>query len=156
MPDGRFVTPTLQDCERLQGFQADWTQPAETVAKRGFRWKLVGNAVSVLAAEWLGERLAHPGAALVQEPQQLRAGSRWPRAAYSADGQRFSNQISVWPKALLAAPLAEFLSPNLPLLSARATAGFLGRAARSQLRFPPGFIDALNAHLAAVRLASAA
>ena len=31
----------------LQGFPADWTRPAEAVARSSHRWKLVGNAVTV-------------------------------------------------------------------------------------------------------------
>ena len=61
MPDGRMVTPDIRDAERLQGFPAGWTSAAETVAKKGARWKLVGNAVSVPAAAWLGRRLRKPG-----------------------------------------------------------------------------------------------
>ena len=50
LPDGRVVTPDIRDAERLQGFPKDWTKAVESVAKRGLRWKLVGNAVSVPAA----------------------------------------------------------------------------------------------------------
>ena len=60
LPDGRFVTPDIRDAERLQGFAVDWTRPAETVRRRSFRWKLVGNAVSVPVAKWVGDRLAKP------------------------------------------------------------------------------------------------
>src|SRR5690606_35704194 len=42
LPNGRVVTPDIRDAERLQGFPADWTQPAETVARKSVRWKLVG------------------------------------------------------------------------------------------------------------------
>ena len=39
LPDGRAVKPDLRDAERLQGFDADWTQPAESDVKPGLRWK---------------------------------------------------------------------------------------------------------------------
>jgi hypothetical protein len=45
-----------RDAERLQGFTADWTAPAERVGRASMRWSLVGNAV----AAWLGERLCMP------------------------------------------------------------------------------------------------
>src|SRR5207249_4279742 len=63
MPDGRIVTPDIRDAERLQGFTADWTSCAvDNPEKRnGPRWKLVGNAVSVPVAEWLGRRLRTGG-----------------------------------------------------------------------------------------------
>src|SRR6185312_9475478 len=49
MPGGRIVKPELRDAERMQGFEADWTKPAESISGRGrgHRWKLVGNAVTV-------------------------------------------------------------------------------------------------------------
>ena len=62
MPNGDVVTPGIRDAERLQGFDPDWTLPAEEVRRRGFRWKLVGNAVTVDVAEWIGRRLRNPGA----------------------------------------------------------------------------------------------
>ena len=60
--DGSISTPEIRDAERLQGFEADWTQPAigEQGVRKGHRWKLVGNAVSVPVARWVGERLTKP------------------------------------------------------------------------------------------------
>jgi DNA (cytosine-5)-methyltransferase 1 len=60
LPSGEIVTVGLRDAERLQGFPADWALPAESVSRRSMRWKLVGNAVSVPVAKWLGRRLARP------------------------------------------------------------------------------------------------
>ncbi len=53
--DGSMTTPEIRDAERLQGFEADWTLPALDVdgVRRGHRWKLVGNAVSVPVARWV-------------------------------------------------------------------------------------------------------
>jgi DNA (cytosine-5)-methyltransferase 1 len=48
-PNGAIVKPDIRDGERLQGFIADWTKPAEDVAKASKRWGLVGSAVSVPA-----------------------------------------------------------------------------------------------------------
>lgn len=53
-PDGRIATPDIRDAERFQGFDPDWSAPAETVRKRNYRWKLVGNAVSVNRSPKLG------------------------------------------------------------------------------------------------------
>ena len=58
-----IVTPDVRDAERLQGFPANWTKPVMNVSKRvGDRWKLIGNAVSVPMARWIGKRLERPGA----------------------------------------------------------------------------------------------
>ena len=57
MPDGRLIKPDIRDAERLQGFPENWTKCAEMQA----RWPLVGNAVSVPVAEWLGHRIADAG-----------------------------------------------------------------------------------------------
>ena len=60
LPDGRIVKPSIRDGERLQGFDAGWTEPAESVARSSARWSLVGSAVSVPVAQWVGERIVDP------------------------------------------------------------------------------------------------
>ena len=147
MPDDRIVTPSIEDAEALQGFPRGWTAAAETVAKRGFRWKLVGNAVSVPAFKWLGECLALPGTAVLKNTTPVRSDRTWPRAAYNVGTGRFAIEISKWPKRYKREHLHEFLSDDVALLSRRATAGFLTRTTRGTLRFPPGFIRAVENHL---------
>lgn len=155
MPDGRLVKPTITDAERMQGFDAGWTAGAESVARVGFRWKLVGNAVTVDVARWLGERLRQP---LEYDPagdQPLPRGSTWPTAAYNVDGKRFVAPVSEWPTKLTREPLVDFLEESdVDLLSARATHGFLNRATSDacNLRFPPGFIDFVQRHLSRVEV----
>jgi DNA (cytosine-5)-methyltransferase 1 len=147
LPDGRVVMPHIKDAERLQGFPADWTQPAEAVTKKGGRWKLVGNAVSVPAATWLGRRLAKPGTVLDFAAVPLRDHRHWPTAAWNMGEGRYRVEASEWPVHKKYASLAEFLKYEPKLLSVRATSGFLERTERSSLRFPEGFLSALRAHL---------
>jgi DNA (cytosine-5)-methyltransferase 1 len=148
LPDGRIVTPDVRDAERLQGFPADWTKPAERVAARGARWKLVGNAVCVDVATWIGHRLARPGTWRREaEPVPLAPGDPWPRTAWSLGEGRWAAPFSAWPVHRPGRPIHDFLDHPGRLLSRRATAGFLSRAERSTLRFPPGFLDAVRAHL---------
>lgn len=146
MPDGSFVLPDVRDGERLQGFPADWTEPAGGKAK-GPRWKLVGNAVNVPVARWLGERLAEPSAYDSSRDEELSPTSRWPTAAWGHDGHVYRADVSMWPRHEPRQSLADFLEFPATLLSERATAGFLGRTRRSQLRFPDGFIADLERHL---------
>jgi DNA (cytosine-5)-methyltransferase 1 len=147
MPDGRIVTPTIEDAESLQGFRRGWTKPAEQVSKPSFRWKLIGNAVAVPVAKWIGKRLAHPRPVrrLLIEP--IRPDARWPRAAFNVGHGRYAADVSAWPFRKPAIPLVEMLSNDAPLLSPRATAGFLKRAAKGTLRFPDGFLKAVERHL---------
>lgn len=51
---GRLRTLTPVEWERLQGFPDDWTAMVSTSA----RHRLVGNAMHVGMAAWLGHRLA--------------------------------------------------------------------------------------------------
>jgi DNA (cytosine-5)-methyltransferase 1 len=147
LPDDTFVTPDIRDAERLQGFRADWTLPAELVVKSGMRWKLVGNAVCVPVAAWLGQRLRNPGALELQGVRPLASGGAWPSAAWNVGDGVYSADISEWPRHVRRVKLARFLRwPGKPL-SSRATAGFLSRTQKASLRFPPGFIDSLQAHL---------
>ena len=148
MPDGTIVTPDIRDAERLQGFDADWTLPAALGQRRakGPRWKLVGNAVSVPVARWVGERLTEEGKYDESGDSQLPPGSPWPQAAWGADGQVVRSPVSTWPIRAPRPHLADFLRHPVTPLSFRATAGFLSRAKVAKLIFPRGFIAAVSAH----------
>lgn len=147
LANGEIVTPGISDAERLQGFPAGWTAPALQV--RGFRpggrWRLVGNAVSVRMADWVGERLAAPGVPVAADIASGE-GKPWPAAAWGHGGKRWEVGISPWPVRRAAEPLTDFLTEARPL-SVRATAGFLRRARASRLRFPADFLDTVQAHL---------
>ena len=147
LPDGRVITPDIRDAERLQGFDADWTQPAETVGRASLRWSLVGNAVSRPVAQWLGGRLIAPGAYEGERDRELPDDGRWPRAARFDGARRKAVAIGAFPVWRDREPLADFLDWPGKSLSARATRGFLSRTERSSLRFVPGFKDRLKAHL---------
>jgi DNA (cytosine-5)-methyltransferase 1 len=148
-PDAAIVTPDVRDAERLQGFDPDWTQPAESVAKRGHRWKLVGNAVTVDVAQWLGSRLRDPSDYDDSTDSPIDPGSPWPRAAWGIGGQRFRSSVSAWPIRLPRPDLDEFLRFPTSRLSTKAAAGFKERAERSSLRFPPRFLEAIDQHIRA-------
>jgi DNA (cytosine-5)-methyltransferase 1 len=151
LPNGPVVTPHIRDAERMQGFEPGWTEPSEAVIKRGHRWKLVGNAVTVGAPEWIGRRLREPDArgARVPAVPMVRTAA-WPRAAFNVGEGRFTAQVSAWPERRERAPLHEFLEHPPSALSVKATRGFLSRAATSSLHFPTGFLERVKRHLAAV------
>jgi DNA (cytosine-5)-methyltransferase 1 len=147
LPDGRVVTPDVRDAERMQGFEPDWTAPSSTVARKGHRWKLVGNAVTVDVAQWLGRRLTTPSQRGRQiEGSPLDRSGAWPKAAWNVGDGRFVARISTFPAHVPHAPLHEWLRFEPMPLSAKAAAGFLDRTEHSSLRFPPGFLDLIEAH----------
>jgi DNA (cytosine-5)-methyltransferase 1 len=155
MPDGRIIKPDITDAERLQGFPAHWTKPAETVVRSSFRWRLVGNAVSVKAAEWIGRSLTQPGTYDGTWDAPLSPNRTWPAAAWSLGNGRFASRRSAWPtRPRRPIGLTEFLKKEGEPLSLRATAGFRKRTEVSKLRFPKGFLAAIDAHLARMRHAS--
>lgn len=147
MPDGALVTPDIRDAERLQGFPADWTSPAESVARRSIRWSLVGNAVTVPVATWLGHRLLDPGVYDSARDGEPCGSMRWPVAARFDGERRVAVVIGALPEWRSRMPLAGFLAYEGKPLSARATRGFLARTERSSLRFPEGFQDLVRSHL---------
>ena len=149
MPDGSLIKPDIRDGERLQGFAADWTEPAESVARSSIRWSLVGSAVSVPVAEWVGRRLSAPGPYDRSRDRDFPAFGRPPRAARFDGKRRFAVSIGVDPVGVRPPPMAEFLeyTESAPPLSAKATLGFLARTRRAKLRFEPGFIEAVERHL---------
>lgn len=146
-----LVTPDLRDAERLQGFEANWTAVADPSKgrKRTDRWKLVGNAVSTPVAEWVGDRLTTNEKYERADPVLAR-GAKWPKAAWGAEGSRHVVEASMWPVAYSRPHLHDFLQFEPALLSARATAGFLSRAARGNLRIPEDLICEAEAHLKAM------
>lgn len=148
---GRITTPQLRDAERLQGFPVDWTAPADVLTgrRRTDRWKLVGNAVSVPVARWVGERLT-TSERYGLKGTELPSGARWPRAAWgSASGRRVAD-VSMWPIAAIRPHLHDFLEYEPNLLSARAAQGFLSRTRRGTLRIPKDLICEVEAHLEAI------
>lgn len=150
LPDGRVVKPDIRDAERLQGFPADWTQPAESAARASARWGLVGSAVSVPVAAWLGRRLAKPGTYRAVDEAPLPASGSLPKAARWDGKRRVAVSVSVDPLGIRPEPLASFLEFTPTPLSARATAGFLSRTRVATLRFVDGFIPAVERHLETV------
>jgi DNA (cytosine-5)-methyltransferase 1 len=134
----------------LQGFEANWTIAAEEVAKPSSRWALIGNAVSVPVAEWLGKRLMTPADYDEQRDSGLSTDASWPRAARFDGKKRFAVAINDFPIWKERSPLVDFLEhPGKPL-SIRATRGFLSRTERAKLRFPEGFQRCLRDHLSAM------
>jgi len=147
---GQIVKPDIRDGERMQGFEPDWTKPAESVARPGHRWKLVGNAVTVDVAAWIGQRLREPETYDPTGDEELHRTGAWPRAVWSIAGKRHVAIVSAWPFHRERPSLEDFLRfPPCPL-SLRAAEGFLKRTRRGSLHFPPGFIDLVQKHARAV------
>ncbi|WP_307861594.1 DNA cytosine methyltransferase [Nocardioides xinjiangensis] len=144
---GRAITrPSVRAGERLQGFRAGWT---ELEAKDGVRWKMVGNAVSVPVATWIGRGLAKPRSPVDVTRRPLEVGRRWPAAASSVAGVREAWSLSerplvVRPQQTLAGLLA---AHGADPLSLNATRGFTSRLIASNLRRRPDFVDDLRAHI---------
>lgn len=96
-PGRRLVMPEIGDAEELQGFPRGWTEAAQGPNRNGPRWKLVGNAVTVGVARWLGSRLTSPGD--WTDDGELWDGPRsWPTAAWGGDGKVWKMHISEYPQ----------------------------------------------------------
>ncbi|MFO1035550.1 MAG: DNA (cytosine-5-)-methyltransferase [Geminicoccaceae bacterium] len=152
MPDGQVIKPDIRDAERLQGFGENWTQPAETVSRRNWRWSLLGNAVTVPVAEWLGRRLAEPPGYDRGRDRMFLPGGRWPRAARFDGEHRAEVSIGAYPVWHARRPLRAFLRHPGEPLSVRATAGFLSRARASSLALiTDEFLGRIEDHLSRMR-----
>ena len=148
LTDNRIVLPSINDGERLQGFERDWTKPAEKVAKKGHRWKLVGNAVSVRAAEWAGNvlnEMEYGSAPLLElEANSFDQEKAWPIAAYgSADFGRFEVKVSKWPVMYEQQHLESFLEEPLQGISLKALSGFFSRLTEGNLHYSEQFYNAI-------------
>lgn len=147
LPDGKIVKPSIRDAERLQGFEPGWTEPAEKVVRRSFRWSLVGSAVSVPVAQWLGQRLANPGVYSGHLDSEFPSTGRIPRAARFDGKRRYHVTIGVDPIGHQPPALSDFLLDEGDPLSLKATLGFLTRTRRAKLRFDDAFIAAVEQHV---------
>ncbi len=147
LPDGRLIKPGIRDVEALQGFDRDWTAPAEAVARKADRWSLVGSAVSVPVAEWVGSRLASPARYEASRDRDYPA-AKVPKAARFDGKRRFAVDIGSDPLGIRPPPLVDFLTDfaGQKPLSLKATLGFLSRTRRAKLRFEPGFIASVEQH----------
>lgn len=152
--DGSIVTPDIRDAERLQGFAQDWTTADVVNTDKGTRpfnqrrrWMLVGNAINVKVAEWLGEQLANPKPFTGQLGVLLKKGARFPAAAYYDGTHRFAADVSMWPVQRKSKDLESFLLHDGKPLSHKATLGFYTRAKKSTLDFVDGFLPAVKRHL---------
>lgn len=151
---GLIATPHICDAERMQGFKADWTKTYVDgkELKSGFRCKLVGNAVSVPMAKWLGKRLVHPGNINNSIFGGTYNSGTWPNAAYGSNGKITRINISEYPEKLVYKPLESFLKYPTKPLSSKAASGFLKRARAGSLNFADGFLDAVENHITKTKI----
>ncbi|MGL6234436.1 MAG: DNA cytosine methyltransferase [Segniliparus sp.] len=154
--DRSLVTPSIEDAERLQGFPAGWTAPSveDARTRKGHRWKLVGNAVSVPMAKWVGTRLVAPADHDPTRDTPLPSGAIWPDAAWGSNGSASRVDLTQWPVRQSYQHLEKFIQAPKPL-SFRATAGFLKRAENSSLRFADGFLADVRTHLTRIEASQA-
>jgi DNA (cytosine-5)-methyltransferase 1 len=147
IPGKGLFTPDIRDAERLQGFDVDWTMAAHADGRRlGARWKLIGNAVSVPVAEWVGRRLQSPAEYSDVLDVEMTPTDRWPTAAWGGPEGRYRAPLSEWPEHAPTPGILEFLHYDPKPLSERASAGFLKRALQSPLKFPEGFLSDVAEH----------
>ena len=147
LPNGRVVTPPIEAVERFQGFPSRWTSALRKVRHGRNRWRLVGNAVSVPVAAWIGKRLARPGSYDARNDRAKVDGAPWPSAAWYMGGARMVATVSECPLAKRRGRLSAFATEGWPDLSNRALAGFVRRADEGNLRYPHGFLETLKANL---------
>ena len=148
LTDGKVGTPDIRDAERMQGFPENWTLPSTEVQKESFRWKLVGNAVTVDVFEWIGRRFICSNEIGNQTSgKPIKQGKKWPSAGWNIGEGRFGAEFSLYPANIQRDELQRWLKYPLKPLSIRATSGFLSRVEKSKLNFPPNFKDVVRNHL---------
>lgn len=153
----RIVLPSIEDAEILQGFHRGWTAAADRAGEPSARWKLVGNAVTVPLARWVGERIVatdsglNSGVHVEGFPRDFKRP--WPDAAYGGPGTPVhAADASRWPIQTDMTSLDDVLDHDgLRPLSFRATKGFLSRIEESGIKLDSDFLGDLESHLAAMR-----
>ena len=143
-PNGTIGTPDIRDAERLQGFSANWTLCAEEVTKSSYRWKLVGNAVTVDTVKWIAHKIMHPEIYSSEKDIIFEDTQKWPKAAWGANGLRYKSDASIYPQDHQTSNLTEFLQYPIKPLSLKATKGFQKRLLEGNLKCPYYFEQAIN------------
>lgn len=146
IPGRKFVIPCVEDGEALQGFSRGWTQAADLGKRNGPRWKLVGNAVTVGVARWVGERILTPGSFELASEEWRGAGA-WPTAAWGdRDGVR-KVVLTEFPRLLPYTHLLDLLRIDQAVsLSHRAVSGFWRRLQQTNLGRHEGFREDIAEH----------
>lgn len=135
----RFVTPSVEDAEALQGFERGWTAVEGNDRRNGPRWKLVGNAVTTRVAGWVAQSLADPGG-MRAESQLWEPKRAWPRAAWGEGGKVYQVAVSEFPRLAPYEHLTEVVDVSTASpLSRRAITGFRNRLRAGNLGRHPGF-----------------
>ena len=155
LPDGEVVTPTIEGAERLQGFRAHWTRPSIKIQRASHRWKLVGNAINVRVARWIGDRLAEPKVFKSRHYRPLKSREKWPICAWCIDGSSrwTDDEITPFPVQRSCPPIHDFLGDQVQPLSKKALMGFTSRLKKSSLNSPENFIPALDHAIKQIQLA---
>ena len=149
---GSFVKPSIEAGEMLQGFPRGWTEVGGEGAPGralGNRWKMVGNAVTVGVAEWVGSQIlaAHQDCAISSHPFRERRG--WPGAAFGGHGVRREVDVSEFPVHVEYQHLSDLMDAGLrEPLSDRAMGGFSRRLLASNLAQGTAFRNAIATRLA--------
>lgn len=144
-----FGTPSIGDAERLQGFPRGWTRAAKEEENGGRqRWRLVGNAVSVPVAKWIGTRLENPGDPVCDlKEKRIEGKGSWPRAAWGNRYGRYEVELSEAPLIRAPTSLMDSLEDHPVPLSHRAANGFLERVVASDLRVNAQFVKQLKGYV---------
>lgn len=142
-PDGTIGCPDIRDGEKFQGFPADWTKPAEKVAKPSARWKLVGNAVTVDTVAWIAGKMLHPKEYDGSGDRSFK-GDKWPSAAWGVGGKRFASPATRYPVSRDEVSLFDFLEHPCKPLSLKAATGFEQRLNVGTVRCPAYFKTAIR------------
>lgn len=142
--DGEVLMPSIEACERLQGFPPGWTIAAADNGEKNARWRLVGNAVSVSVAQWVAQRIKTPGVVADFELIDSDKWQRWPEAAWNIESARVGVVASDKPIAVGLPSISQFRDHTWTRLSDRALNGFISRADAGGLKMPHGFLDALR------------
>lgn len=139
-----FFSPGIRDAERFQGFPPGWTLPAMELSGERVRWRLVGNAVSVPIARWLGKRIVAMSSGSLRgiEIPPERERPKRHNMAWGGPGKipSYAYIQCEGPAKPKRASLAEFKFADPTKLSTRAASGFLSRLVASPLSVEHDFL----------------
>ncbi len=149
--NGTVGTIDIRDAELLQGFPADWTTVVENIGRASYRWRLVGNAITVNVASWIAKRILSPIHYCADNDEEYNSKESWPKSAWCIKGIRRRSNVTQFPIFTIHPKLSKTLKYPTKPLSLKASTGFLRRLDLGTLRYPDYFHDAIVTHIQKMR-----
>ena len=112
------------------------------IAKASYRWRLVGNAVTVDTVKWIAIKIKKPQKYDATNDVPFNFQSNWPKSAWNMGEGVYISKSSLYPQNT-EKRLMDYITHEKHPLSLKATSGFLKRLENGKMKPPYYFANAI-------------